>query len=104
MALAKLSELLGSVKDNTYAIGSFNVSNMEMAMGAIKAAETGHLVFSTLHTNDSIQTINRIINLFEPHQRNYITTQLANIMRGVISQKLIPKADGNGPFSADPQN
>ena len=72
----------------------------ETVASAIKAAETGHLVFSTLHTNDSIQTINRIINLFEPHQRNYITTQLANIMRGVISQKLIPKADGNGRVAA----
>lgn len=72
----------------------------ETVASAIKAAETGHLVFSTLHTNDSIQTINRIINLFEPHQRNYITTQLANIMRGVISQKLLPKADGHGRVAA----
>lgn len=72
----------------------------ETVASAIKAAETGHLVFSTLHTNDSIQTINRIINLFEPHQRNYITTQLANILRGVISQKLLPKADGNGRVAA----
>ncbi|MCX5749505.1 MAG: type IV pilus twitching motility protein PilT [Candidatus Saganbacteria bacterium] len=63
---------------------------------AITAAETGHLVISTLHTNDAVQTIDRIIDVFPPHQQNQIRTQLALTLRGVISQQLIPRSDGKG--------
>jgi len=56
---------------------------------ALKAAETGHLVFSTLHTNDAVQTINRIINLFDEDSRNLARKQLAETLRATISQKLI---------------
>lgn len=55
---------------------------------AIKAAETGVLVFSTLHTTDAIQTINRIIDFYEPHERDAIRLQLSNVLRGTVSQKL----------------
>jgi twitching motility protein PilT len=72
----------------------------ETVTSAIKAAETGHMVFSTLHTNDAIQTINRIINLFEPHQREYITIQLANVLRGSNLSKMLPRQDGNGRVPA----
>jgi twitching motility protein PilT len=60
------------------------------------AAETGHLVFSTLHTLDATETINRIIAVFPPHQQKQIRLQLASVLKAVISQRLIPRADGNG--------
>jgi twitching motility protein PilT len=61
---------------------------------AITAAETGHLIFATLHTNDSPQTIDRIIDVFPAHQQNQVRSQLANVLLGVVSQRLIPKVDG----------
>ena len=61
---------------------------------ALDSAETGHLVVSTIHTNDAIQTVERIINLFEPGERQFIRNQLAATLRGTISQKLIPTVDG----------
>jgi twitching motility protein PilT len=63
---------------------------------ALLAAETGHLVFSTLHTLDATETINRIISVFQPHQQKQVRVQLASVLRAVISQRLIPKADGKG--------
>ncbi len=60
------------------------------------AAETGHLVFSTLHTLDATETINRIIAVFPPHQQKQVRLQLASVLRAVISQRLMPRADGNG--------
>lgn len=60
----------------------------------ITAAETGHLIFATLHTNDSSQTIDRIIDVFPAHQQNQIRIQLSNVLLGVVSQRLIPKLDG----------
>jgi len=60
------------------------------------AAETGHLVFSTLHTLDATETINRIIAVFPPHQQKQIRLQLASVLKAVISQRLIPRADGEG--------
>jgi twitching motility protein PilT len=60
------------------------------------AAETGHLVFSTLHTLDATETINRIIAVFPPHQQKQIRLQLASVLKAVVSQRLMPRADGNG--------
>src|ERR687887_2534917 len=60
------------------------------------ASETGHLVFSTLHTLDATETINRIIAVFPPHQQKQIRLQLASVLKAVISHRLIPKADGRG--------
>src|SRR3954463_8415551 len=60
------------------------------------AAETGHLVFSTLHTLDATETINRIISVFPPHQQKQVRLQLASVLRAVISQRLMPRADGDG--------
>jgi twitching motility protein PilT len=60
------------------------------------AAETGHLVFSTLHTLDATETINRIIAVFPPHQQKQIRLQLASVLKAVISQRLLPKVDGAG--------
>src|SRR5438552_10258241 len=60
------------------------------------AAETGHLVFSTLHTLDATETINRMIAVFPPHQQKQVRLQLASVLKAVISQRLLPRADGHG--------
>ena len=66
----------------------------ETISAAITAAETGHLVFSTLHTNNASQTIDRIIDSFPPAQQNQIKAQLSGTLLGVLSKRLIPKVDG----------
>jgi twitching motility protein PilT len=63
---------------------------------ALLAAETGHLVFSTLHTLDATETINRVVAVFPPHQQTQVRLQLATVLRAVVSLRLIPKADGKG--------
>jgi twitching motility protein PilT len=63
---------------------------------ALLAAETGHLVFSTLHTVDATETINRIIAVFPPHQQRQVRIQLASVLKAAIAQRLIPRADGQG--------
>ena len=67
---------------------------------ALMAAETGHLVFSTLHTLDATETVNRIIAVFPPHQQRQVRLQLASVLKGAISQRLIPRADGMGRVPA----
>jgi twitching motility protein PilT len=67
---------------------------------ALSAAETGHLVFSTLHTLDATETINRIIAVFPPHQQRQVRLQLASVLKAAISQRLIPRADGQGRAAA----
>ena len=70
--------------------------DFETIQAAVTAAETGHLVMSTLHTTSASDTINRIIDVYPEHQQNQIRTQLANNLVAVISQTLIPKKDGTG--------
>jgi len=67
---------------------------------ALTAAETGHLVMSTLHTVDAAETINRIISAFPPYHQRQVRLQLASIIKGIISQRLVPKADGLGRVPA----
>lgn len=67
---------------------------------AITAAETGHLVFSTLHTIGAAPTIERIVDVFPPHQQNQIRSQLASVLEAVISQQLLPTIDGKGRVAA----
>jgi twitching motility protein PilT len=67
---------------------------------ALHAAETGHLVMSTLHTLDAVETVNRTIGLFGPHQQPQIRIGLAAVLRGIISQRLVPRADGKGMVPA----
>ncbi|BCA78792.1 type IV pilus twitching motility protein PilT [Desulfuromonas sp. AOP6] len=67
---------------------------------ALTAAETGHLVLSTLHTLDAPETINRIVGAFPPYQQRQIRLQLAAILKGVVSQRLVPRADGKGRVPA----
>jgi twitching motility protein PilT len=61
---------------------------------ALTAAETGHLVFATLHTNDAAQTIDRIVDSFPPHQQNQVRYQLASSLIGILSRRLVPKIGG----------
>jgi len=63
---------------------------------ALTAAETGHLVFATLHTNSAAQSIDRIVDVFPPHQQEQVKTQLSSVLLAVFSQQLIPRADKNG--------
>ncbi len=67
---------------------------------AIMAAETGHLVLSTLHTLDAAETINRIIGVFPPYQHKQVRIQMGSILKGVLSQRLVPRADGTGRVPA----
>jgi len=67
---------------------------------SITAAETGHLVLSTLHTLDATETINRIISVFPPHQQKQIRLQLSGVLKAVISMRLVPRADGHGRVPA----
>ena len=67
---------------------------------ALAAAETGHLVFSTLHTASAAETLDRIINMFPPQDRDMVCLRLSGSLRGVISQKLIPRSDGTGRVGA----
>lgn len=74
--------------------------DIETIQTAVHAAETGHLVFSTLHTVDAKETIARIVQMFPPHEQSAIRIQLAEILRAVISQRLLPRADGKGMVPA----
>ena len=70
--------------------------DLETISTAITAAETGHLVFATLHTQDAPQTIDRIIDVFPPHQQQQVRVQLATTLQGVVTQQLLQTADGQG--------
>ncbi|MFA5034401.1 MAG: PilT/PilU family type 4a pilus ATPase [Candidatus Margulisiibacteriota bacterium] len=74
--------------------------DLESVQMAITAAETGHLVISTLHTQDAVQSIDRIIDVFPPHQQAQVRTQLSLTLQGIISQQLIPRLDKKGLVGA----
>jgi twitching motility protein PilT len=74
--------------------------DIETVETALHAAETGHLVLATLHTIDAPESINRIISVFPPHQHRQIRAQLSGILKAVISQRLVPRADGKGRVPA----
>ena len=70
--------------------------DLETISTALTAAETGHLVFATLHTQDTPQTIDRIIDVFPPHQQQQVRVQLSVALQGIVTQQLLPTADGSG--------
>jgi twitching motility protein PilT len=72
------------------------IRDAESALSAIQAAETGHLVISTLHTIDCTETINRMLDLFPPEQQREVRTSFAGALRGIVSQRLVSRADGKG--------
>jgi len=74
--------------------------DLETVETALHAAETGHLVFSTLHTLDATETINRIIAVFPPHQQRQVRIQLSAVLKAALSQRLLPRADGLGRVAA----
>ncbi len=74
--------------------------DLETMSSALTAAQLGHLVLSTLHTIDSVQTISRIIDLFPPYQQTQVRLQMANTLQGVISQRLLPRIDEQGLIPA----
>jgi twitching motility protein PilT len=74
--------------------------DLETIETALTAAETGHLVLSTLHTLDATETIARIVSAFPPHQQKQVRLQLGSVLRAVVSQRLVPRADGKGRVAA----
>lgn len=76
------------------------IRDKETVEAALNAAETGHMVVSTIHTNDAVQTVSRIVNFFEPNERDYVRQQLSATLRGTIAQKLVPTVDGDSRLPA----
>ena len=74
--------------------------DLETIETALTAAETGHLVMSTLHTLDATETINRIVSVFPPYQQKQVRLQLGSVLKAVVSQRLVPRADGKGRVAA----
>src|SRR5690606_16903931 len=70
--------------------------DLESTQMALTAAETGHLVFGSMHTQDAAQTVDRILDMFPPEQQNQVRSQLSTTLKAVISQTLVPKIDGKG--------
>lgn len=70
--------------------------DLESIKAALTIAETGHLTFATLHTNSAVETINRIVDVFPPEQQTQVRTILSHVLEGIITQKLIPRKDGQG--------
>ncbi len=90
------SALRAALREDPDVIFVGEMRDLETISTAITAAETGHLVLSTLHTIGAAQTIDRILDVFPPHQQQQVKTQLANIIKGVVSQQLIPRIDVKG--------
>lgn len=74
--------------------------DLETVEAALRIAETGHLTFATLHTNSAAQTITRIVDIFPPHHQTQVRTQLSIILEGIVTQALLPRADGRGRILA----
>ena len=92
--------LKGALRQDPDVILVGEMRDLEAIETAMSAAETGHLVMSTLHTLDAAETVNRIISVFPPYHQRQVRTQLSGIIKGVISQRLVPKIDGKGRVPA----
>jgi len=92
--------LRASLREDPDVILVGEMRDKETIETALLAAETGHLVLSTLHTLDAPETINRIISIFEPHHQKQIRIQLASVLRSIISMRLLSRADGKGRVPA----
>jgi twitching motility protein PilT len=92
--------LRAALRQDPDAILVGEMRDFETIETALTAAETGHLVMSTLHTLDATETINRIISVFPPYQQKQVRLQLSMILKAVISQRLVPRADGKGRVPA----
>lgn len=94
------SALRAALREDPDVILVGEMRDLETTAIALTAAETGHLLFATLHTNDSVQSVDRIIDQFPPNQQQQIRVQLAGVLQGVVSQQLLPRADGRGRVPA----
>jgi twitching motility protein PilT len=94
------SALKGALRQDPDVILVGEMRDYETIETAMTAAETGHLVMSTLHTMDAAETVNRIIGVFPPYHQRQVRIQLAGIIKAVISQRLVPKIDGKGRVPA----
>jgi len=94
--LSFANALRGALRQDPDVILIGEMRDAETVRTALASAETGHLVFSTLHTVDAVETLNRILDFFEPHQQLQIRKQMASVLRGVISQRIVPLAAGEG--------
>jgi len=98
--LSFANALRGALRQDPDVILVGEMRDVETIETALTAAETGHLVMSTLHTVDAPETINRVIAAFPPYQQRQIRTQLASVIKGVVSQRLVARADGKGRVPA----
>jgi twitching motility protein PilT len=98
--LSFASALKGALRQDPDVIQVGEMRDLETIETALTAAETGHLVMSTLHTLDASETVNRIISVFPPYHQRQIRMQLSGMIKGVISQRLVPRADGKGRVPA----
>ncbi len=94
------SALVRSLRQDPNVIVVGEMRDLETIQTALTAAETGHLVLATLHTPDAPQTIDRILDVFPPYQQQQVKVQLADCLQGIVSQELLPRADGNGRIVA----
>lgn len=94
------SALRSAMREDPDVILVGEMRDYETISAAVTAAETGHLVLSTLHTTGAAMTIDRIIDVFPPHNQQQIRTQLASVLKGVVTQTLLPKAGGKGRVAA----
>lgn len=94
--LSFANSLRGALRQDPDVILIGEMRDSETVRTALASAETGHLVFSTLHTVDAVETLNRVIDFFEPHQQLQIRKQMASVLRGVISQRILPLKTGSG--------
>ena len=94
------SALRAALREDPDVILVGEMRDFETISVAITAAETGHLVLSTLHTIGAASTVDRIIDVFPPHQQTQVRVQFANVLEAVVSQQLLPEADGKGRSAA----
>ena len=88
--------LRGALREDPDVILVGEMRDLETISTALTAAETGHLVFATLHTQSTAQTVDRIIDVFPPHQQHQVRMQLSIALQGIVTQQLLPTADGAG--------
>ncbi|MEI7792055.1 MAG: type IV pilus twitching motility protein PilT [Candidatus Berkelbacteria bacterium] len=93
--------LRSSLREDPDVVLIGEMRDLETIEAAITLAETGHLVLTTLHTNSAAQTADRIVNVFPPHMQQQISSQLASVLLGVVSQRLIPKINGGRVMAAE---
>ena len=92
--------LIAAMRQDPEVILIGEIRDYATAAAALSAAQTGHLVFSTLHTIDTVRTVNRVIELFPPHERDTARMLFAESLVGIVSQRLLPRAGGKGRVAA----